>query len=119
MIGRDRINDRVGKWSGDGRSLAATRGSLNDPVALLASVVYRRAPSVSTPILGMPSRVGSVVAVTLGGGERTVSQANATAPTNITSTIAGAHCQANLGMRAGPVTTTTFPEVVSRLRRFK
>jgi len=50
-----------------------------------------------------------------GGGE--LSQANATAPTKITSMIAAAHCQVNL--RAGPVTATTFPEIVSRLIRFK
>src|SRR5208282_5597263 len=82
------------------------------------SSIYNREPSVATTNLDTPSRVSCVVFSTLGGGGDELSQTNA-ARTTITVKIAAAQSQLNLRAATGGVAASTFPEEVSRRRRFK
>ena len=67
----------------------------------------------------IPSRVSWVVFKTLGGGGGELSQAKRPATATTTDTITAGQSQRGLRAGAGAATASIFPEVVSRLRRFR
>src|SRR3984957_12815533 len=78
-----------------------------------------REPSVTRLNLRLLSCVNCTVFNTPGGGGGELSQANAAARTTSTENTAAAHAQRDLPARAGTTAAWIFPEVVSRLSRFK